>query len=202
MKKEESDVRRVVRRIIHYTHDEVILNDSLWMKSANSYHTVTMILFESGVEIRPTLVNAALSLELGPVDKPSPNADASEQDESAEGDGELVISGGNTPLLLEMPDEALNARPQRIDRLADRVLYLAVALGRDLGCRAAVAQVMADCIAVVALVGQHGTGVAIALLHQAVVRRHVVGLAFTEYDADRETHGVAAQVDLGAEPTA
>ena len=45
---------------------------------------------------------------LGPVDKPRPDADASEQDESDEGGGELVISGGETPLLLEMPNEALN----------------------------------------------------------------------------------------------
>ena len=46
---------------------------------------------------------------LGPVDKPRPDADASEQDESHEADGELVIPSGDAPLLLEMTDEALNA---------------------------------------------------------------------------------------------
>ena len=45
---------------------------------------------------------------LGPVDKPRPDADASEQDESHEAGGELVISGGDAALLLEMPNEALN----------------------------------------------------------------------------------------------
>jgi hypothetical protein len=45
---------------------------------------------------------------LGPVDKPRPDADASEQDESHEAGGELVISGGDAPLLLEMANEALN----------------------------------------------------------------------------------------------
>jgi hypothetical protein len=45
---------------------------------------------------------------LGRVDKPSPNTDASEQDESDEAGGELVISGGDAPLLLEMANEALN----------------------------------------------------------------------------------------------
>jgi hypothetical protein len=45
---------------------------------------------------------------LGPVDKPCPDADASEQDESDEAGGELVISGGDAPLLLEVPNEALN----------------------------------------------------------------------------------------------
>ena len=34
--------------------------------------------------------------------------DASEQDASQEAGGELVITGGDAPLLLEMPNEALN----------------------------------------------------------------------------------------------
>jgi len=38
---------------------------------------------------------------LGPVDKPRPDADASEKDEPDEAGGELLISGGDTPLLLE-----------------------------------------------------------------------------------------------------
>jgi hypothetical protein len=42
------------------------------------------------------------------VDKPRPDADASEQDEPDEAGGELVISGGDAALLLEMPNEALN----------------------------------------------------------------------------------------------
>src|SRR6202030_3568385 len=82
------------------------------------------------------------------------------------------------------------------------VLYLAVAPARDLGCRAAVAQVLADRIAVVAYVGQHGAWIAIALLHQPVVSRHVMGFAPTEYDPDGETCGVTTQMDLGTEPTA
>src|SRR5580700_6140379 len=45
---------------------------------------------------------------LGSVDKLRPDADASEQDESREAGGELVISGGDAALLLEMPNEALN----------------------------------------------------------------------------------------------
>jgi hypothetical protein len=61
---------------------------------------------------------------------------------------------------------------------------------------------MADGIAVVALVRQHGAGIAIALLHQPVVCRLVMGFALAEYDPDGETCGVATHVDLGAEPTA
>ena len=50
----------------------------------------------------------ATSSLLGPVDKPRPDADASEQDESHEAGGELIISGGDAALLLEMPNEAVN----------------------------------------------------------------------------------------------
>src|ERR1700735_520753 len=89
-----------------------------------------------------------------------------------------------------------------MEGFADRVLFLAVAPARDLECRAAVPLVMADRIAVVALVGQHGAGIAIALLHQPVVSRHVMGFALAEYDPGGETCGVATHVDLGAEPTA
>ena len=61
---------------------------------------------------------------------------------------------------------------------------------------------MADRIAVVALVYQHGTGIAIALFHQLIISRHVMGLTFAEYPPDGKTRGVATHVGLGAEPTA
>ena len=61
---------------------------------------------------------------------------------------------------------------------------------------------MADRIAVVSLVRQHSAGIAIALLHQPVVSRHVVGFTLAESDANREAYGVATQMDFSAEPTA
>ena len=53
-------------------------------------------------------MTAFLQTNLGPVDKPRPDTDASEQDESHEAGGELIISGGDATLLLEMPNETLN----------------------------------------------------------------------------------------------
>ena len=47
--------------------------------------------------------------QLGPVDKPDPETNASEQDEAEEAGCGLVIAGGNTPLFLEMTNEALDA---------------------------------------------------------------------------------------------
>ena len=55
-----------------------------------------------------TVANEHIQPDLGPVDKPSPNADASQQDESEEAGGKLVVPGGDAPLLLELTDEALN----------------------------------------------------------------------------------------------
>ena len=46
---------------------------------------------------------------LGPVDKLGPETNASEQDESEETARGLVVSSGNTPLLLEMANEAFDA---------------------------------------------------------------------------------------------
>ena len=59
-------------------------------------------------ELSKEQFNIGVDVQLGPVDKPRPDADASEQDESHEAGGELVIPGGDAPLLLEMANEALN----------------------------------------------------------------------------------------------
>jgi hypothetical protein len=48
-------------------------------------------------------------ITLGPVDKPYPETNASEQDEAEEAACGLVISGGDTPLFLEVTNEALDA---------------------------------------------------------------------------------------------
>jgi hypothetical protein len=42
-------------------------------------------------------------------------------------------------------------------------------------------------------------GIAIALLHQRFVSRHIMGVALAEHDPDGETCGVATHMDLGAE---
>jgi hypothetical protein len=46
---------------------------------------------------------------LGTVDKPDPEPDATKQDEPKKTARGLIVSGSNAALLLEMPDEALDA---------------------------------------------------------------------------------------------
>ena len=91
--------------------------------------------FSSGVYFRSSTVNqcarAASENLLGPVDKPDPQPDASEQDKTKEAGVGLVVSGCNTALFLEVADEALDSRAQCIELLADRKLNPAIAFGRD-----------------------------------------------------------------------
>ena len=49
------------------------------------------------------------SYNLGPVDKPDPEPNAPEQDETEEAGCGLVIPGGDTALFLEMTNEAFDA---------------------------------------------------------------------------------------------
>jgi site-specific recombinase XerD len=51
----------------------------------------------------------AVASYLGPVDKPDPDATATEQDKSQEAAAGFVISSGDPPLLFEMADEAFDA---------------------------------------------------------------------------------------------
>src|SRR6516162_1051033 len=84
----------------------------------------------------------------------------------------------------------------------DQVVHRAVALGGDFRRRAAIAQVLADRIAVIALVGEHGAGITVALLHQLVIGGDIMCLALAQHRADGKPRGVAAEVDLGGEAAA
>jgi hypothetical protein len=53
------------------------------------------------------------------VEKPEPQRSAAEHDKPEETDVMLIEAGGDPTLFLEMADEALNARPQSMKRLAD-----------------------------------------------------------------------------------
>jgi hypothetical protein len=111
-------------------------------------------------------------------------------------------TGWHTPLFLKMTNEALDARTQPVEALADGVLHLAVALGRDLRRRATILQVVADRVAVITLVRQHRARVAVALLHQLIVGRHIMGFTCCQYDTDGKACGIAAEMEFGGEPAA
>ena len=100
-----------------------------------------------------------------------------------------------------MADEALDARAQCIDFLVNRMLHFAGSFGRDLGRRAAIAQVLANGIAVVALVCEHHTRITVPLFHQQIIGRDVVRLAHTQHRPDGAAEGVAADMDFTRKST-
>src|SRR6185312_1002755 len=79
------------------------------------------------------------------------------------------------------------------------MLNLAIALGGDFGRGSALAQVLADRLAVIGLVGQHHARIAVALLHQRLVHLAVVCLTLAQCYPDRQSGRVAAEVDLRGE---
>ena len=63
-------------------------------------------------------------------------------------------------------------------------------------------QIMADCVAVVAFVGEHRARIAVPLLHQCIIGRDIVSFALGQLDGNGQTYGIAAEMDLGGEPAA
>ena len=134
---------------------------------------------------------------LGSVDKLDPDTDAAEQDKAQEAAVGFIVARGDPPVLLEMADQALDARTQPVERLVDRILDLSVSPGWYGRNCAAIARVLANGVAVVSLVGQQDVWVAVALGHQLVIGGDVVGLAGGQDDRDRQTIGIGADVGFG-----
>ena len=84
----------------------------------------------------------------------------------------------------------------------DEGLNLSVSLGGDDVCDASVAQVLADEVGVVSLVGKQNARRGSWLAHNRAVAFHIRGLTAAQRDRDREAQSVAAEMDLGREATA
>jgi hypothetical protein len=91
----------------------------------------------------------------------------------------------DAPAVLQAVDETLDPAAQRVEAVIDRVLDLAVALGRDLRGSATVAGVLPNRVAVVPVVGeQHARG-AVPLLDQIGVGGGFVGPPRRQHHTDR-----------------
>ena len=139
---------------------------------------------------------------LGRVDKAYPYLDCGEFGEAEEAIGRVVVSGCDPPGFLEAVEEPFDPVAQGVERSVDGVLDLAVPLCRYLGDGAAGAQVAADVVSVVALVGEHDLRVGFALGHQRVEGGAVMGLARRQDQRDWKTLSVGPGMDLGREATA
>lgn len=114
----------------------------------------------------------------------------------------MVVSGSNAPAVLEAVEEALDPVSHRIQCAIDCVLDVTVLLGRDFWLATPDANLVANGIAVVALVAQHHRRVGVGLGHQVVERRAVVSLARGQQKRDWKTLSVGPGVDFGRKATA
>lgn len=114
----------------------------------------------------------------------------------------MVVSGRHAPAFLEPVEEPLDLVAHRIEGAVDGVLDLAVALGWDLGGGAAGAELAADVIRVVALVGEHDLRVGLALGHQRVEGGAIMGTAGRQDRRNWKTLSVGPGMDFGREATA
>ncbi len=72
----------------------------------------------------------------------------------------------------------------------------------DHGLTTALRDVLAKGFAIVALVSEHLFGIAVDVVHQRRNGGDIVGLAGRDHDADRQTFGGGAGIDLGREAAA
>jgi hypothetical protein len=139
---------------------------------------------------------------LGRVDKADPLFDHSQLGEAEEAARGMIVSGGNTPAVLEAVEEALDPVSGGMQGAVDRVLDVPVLFGGDLGCAAPCANLVANGVAVVSLVGQDDLGVGIMLGHEVDESDAVVGLAGRQEEHDWKTLSVGPGMDFGRETTA
>ena len=140
---------------------------------------------------------------LGSVDEvPDPQSGGGDEDEADEAVGGLVVAGGQSAAVLELGEAPLDEVSQGVEVAVDDGLGLAIALGRDDGGDAAIAQVGEDGVSVVALVAQQHLGLRAGLGHDRRVALDVGDLAAGEDHRDGQTQAVGLQMDLGREATA
>ena len=96
---------------------------------------------------------AAKLLKLGRVDKPNPLFDRSQLGEAEKAARGMIVSGGDTPAVLETIEEALDPVAGGVERDVNRMLNAPVLFGADLRPTTTRTDVITDGIAVVAAVG-------------------------------------------------
>jgi hypothetical protein len=118
----------------------------------------------------------------------------------------LQVQGGDPSPILELVEETLGeVAPFILGAVVwDRVS--AVAFGRDHGLDISLGDLFADGVGIVTTICEEGLDlVADHAEHHAEQRRktmHIVGLARRQYEAERETPGIASGVELGSEAAA
>jgi hypothetical protein len=133
------------------------------------------------------------------VDKLNPDADAGKQHERGEALNQLIVACSDAACILRTIEEALDAVSQGIDSVVDGMLYFPGRGAGDFSFTTALLNLVANGLAVVALVTEHLVGITVDLLHQGREGGDIVRLPRRNHDADRQALRVGAGVDLGRE---
>ena len=141
-------------------------------------------------------------IALGRVDKAYPLFDCGQLGKAEKAAGGMIVSRGDAPAVLEAVEEALDPVAGGVERPIDRVLDGPVLLGRNLRPAAAGADLVANGVAVITLVGQHHLGIGIVFGHQIAEGGAVVSFARRQQQRDRKTLSVGPSVDFGRKPAA
>jgi hypothetical protein len=114
--------------------------------------------------------------------------------------GEFVVTGRDGAVDFEMPDHALDAIALTIEPLVPTDRGRAVGAWRDHGPDAGFAKMVADRVAVVALVGDQGAGRRFGERAEGFELRAVGRLAAREVEGEREALGITETVNFTGEP--
>lgn len=129
---------------------------------------------------------------------PDPESRGSQGDCGEEVPGELVVSGGDAPEMLELVEEALDEVALAVDGVVDRTLSLAIPLGWDVRPGAVLGDEIQDGLGVITSIGNR-VGGRLQAFEQVGHGGLVGGLARGEQQFERQAVGIDHGVDLGAQ---
>lgn len=119
---------------------------------------------------------------------------------SKEAAGELIVASSDGAVDFDAAECSFDAVAQAIEFSAVADRFLAVPAPRNDRLDAACDEVVADDVAVVALVGEQGAGRRIGQRHQRVVAFAVRGFAGREVEGERSALGISDTVNFTGEP--
>ena len=139
---------------------------------------------------------------LGRVDSFDPEPCCCDRQHREVGSGGFFVAGRDAAKLFEPIDTAL-------DEIAPLIRFpiifnrcLAIGLRRDNGLDASVHQIVANFVAVVALVAEESVRIHIVKFHQRIIAFDLVHLVAGDIESQRVAFGVRAEVDFGREAAA
>ena len=139
---------------------------------------------------------------LGRVDSFDPEPCCCDRQHREVGSGGFFVAGRDAAKLFEPIDTAL-------DEIAPLIRFpiifnrcLAIGPRRDNGLDASVHQIVANFVAVVALVAEESVRIHIVKFHQRIIAFDLVHLAAGDIESQRVAFGVRAEVDFGREAAA